>query len=488
MAVPEVRTSKLRYSMVDHRGVRVAPATRFALAALALGLCFFAVTARAQIQGGVPPVEESSSDKMAAEALLGFGLLGEDYFLMLAPGASFQFGKFGFGVHVPLRIRVVDNHPEDSTWYRKEDWDEVSDWTRLLRYFQYGLPEDPLYVRAGELSGSSVGHGTLVHRYYNTLELDHYHTGLATKVNLEKGGGEFLTNEVLAWNLVALRGYVAPFALLMDEPGWFLKRIRFGASFAADFQAPLTIRENDQGLSRLGSADQLQFDAGTAWLWGVDVELAIVSTSTASVVPYMDLNGFRGQGIGWHLGILNGFRAAGSEFEFRLEYRLLGAGYAPSYFNTLYDLERFQYRALSAGTEVVPKYRFYRDAELAMRSGVYGELYANILGLVGVGGSYEDYQGPQNSSITLRADLPAIAGVKVAGYYARRNFEGLGQLFSLDDAFAVLEARVTIASPLFLYGIYSVYWRLVADETSSRHGEYETTDNFQFGAGVAFSF
>lgn len=443
--------------------------------------------AAAQPDGGVPPVGEMPDQKMGGEALMGFGLLGEDYFLSLAIGTSFQFGKYAFGIQAPLRIRVIDQDPQDAHWYRSEDWDEASDWTRILRFFQYGMPQDPFYLRLGELTGSSVGHGTIISRYYNTLELDHYHTGLSTKVNLEKGGAEFLTNDILKWNMVGLRGYVAPLALFLPDAGSFAKKFRVGSTFAADFMAPEEIRLTVDGQQQIDSDNNLRFDRATAWFWGLDFEYQLVATEIVSVTPYTDFNVFKDLGVGWHLGVLNGFRIWKSEFELRLEYRLLSARYAPAYFNSLYDLERFQFLALSTG-EVVPKLRYYEDANLSYRNGFYGELYANILGLVGIGGSYEDYQGPDNASVVLRMDLPAIAGVKVAGYYSRRNFDGFDEFFSLDDAYAVVEARVKVAGPLFLYGIYSIYWRLVDDDDSARYGEYETTDSFQFGAGAAFSF
>ena len=105
-----------------------------------------------------------------------------------------------------------------------------------------------------------------------------------------------------------------------------------------------------------------------------------------------------------------------------------------------------------------------------------------------VGGAYEDYQGPDNASVMLRADLPAIAGFKLTGYYARRNFDGLDELFSLDDSYMVAEGRMQLSGPLFLYGIYSVYWQLAHDLEPGDDAVYETTDTFQFGVGAAFTF
>ena len=70
---------------------------------------------------------------------------------------------------------------------------------------------------------------------------------------------------------------------------------------------------------------------------------------------------------------------------------------------------------MEEGNPAAAKYFWASEKEgLSWRNGFYGELYANLLGLVGIGGIYEDYQGPDNASVTLRADLPEIGGVKLA--------------------------------------------------------------------------
>jgi hypothetical protein len=422
------------------------------------------------------------------------GTIGEDWFLSLSLGTVIGFDKFLVGVQAPLRIRVVDGNPEQDEWYRKEDWDETSDWTRIVRFIQYGRERDPFYARLGELAAASIGHGTIVNRYYNTLEIDHYHTGLSTKVNLEKGGAELLTNDILQWNLVAMRGYVRPFMLAMENPSPFLARIVTGTTFAADFLAPWEIRmEQSAGgaVPMTDDANNLLFDSRVAWIWGIDAELELLKTPVVLVIPYMDINLFAGRSGGFHLGLLNEFLALESTLTLKLEYRFCGARYSPGYFNTLYDIERLSFLPIETQDAVAsaPKYRYFEDATgLESRHGMYGEVYVNVLGLLGVGGAYEDYQGPMNASVMLRADLPSIAGVKLTSYYARRNFDGLDDMFSLDRAYLVNEARIDLSGPVFLYAMYSLYWEL--EEESSEPGmvSYDTTESYGVGVGAAFSF
>ena len=468
---------------------------------LMLGLAVAAVLAASPAfgqtprPGAVPPVGPAdTSTRMSGEALMGVGNLGEDWFLNLSIGTVISFDKVMLGLQAPLRIRIVDSDPEQDEWYRTEDWDETSDWTRIVRFVQYGRERDPFYARLGELVAASIGHGTIVSRYYNTLDIDHYYTGLSTKVNLEEGGAELLTNNVLAWNLVAVRGYVRPFLLGMEDPSPFLAKIVTGTTFAADFRAPWEIRMEQSAsgaVPQVDGSNNLLFDSRTAWLWGIDTELQLVRTEVVAVTPYMDLNLFAGTSAGFHLGVLNELLALSSEFSLKLEYRFCGARYAPAYFNTLYDIERLSFLPVASMDPDVPapKYRYFRDGEdLESRHGMYGELYANVLGLLGLGGAYEDYQGPDNAAVMLRADLPEIAGIKLTSYYARRNFDDFDDMFSLDHAYLVNEARVSMSGPLFLYAMYTLYWELAQDTDEPGMAEYETTESWGFGAGAAFSF
>jgi hypothetical protein len=439
----------------------------------------------AQAPGAVPPLEPASSGVSGGvEGLVTFGKFSEDYFLSVGVGTTLAFSDFMVGIQAPLKIRVIDNEPDGQPWYREEDWDEPSDWTRILRFFQYGQPQDLFYLRLGELVSASIGHGTIVGRYYNTLELDHYHTGLSTKLNLEQGGAEVLTNDILKWNLVAVRGYVHPFLLAMEDPHPVLRKLAVGTTFAADFLAPTRV-------STETSADEKQ-PTDVAWFTGIDLELEAVRTSTYALTPYTDLNFFATRGTGWHLGVLNELSVLKSTFELRLEYRLLSSRYAPSYFNTMYDIERVAFLPLpqfdgAADNPAVPKQFYFEKADgLKLRNGFYGELFANVLGLVGIGGIYEDYQGADNASVTLRADLPEIAGAKLAAYYTRRNFDGFSELFSLDDAMLVAEARYRFFGPMFAYGIYSVSWQETTDAEGFK--TYESEDSFQAGLGASFSF
>ncbi|MFT5432541.1 MAG: hypothetical protein ACI9OJ_003240, partial [Myxococcota bacterium] len=160
-----------------------------------------------------PPKVEAAGDAEKkfsgmVDGRFGFGMVDEDWFLSVNVGGAFKWWKLGVGLQVPLRFRIEDNEPEDPGVLRKEDWDEVSDWTRVLRYVEWGNPADPVYARLGVLAGTTFGHGTLVDRYYNVIDADHYQTGLQVNVDMEVAGGQFMMDNLIDPELLAMRGFV----------------------------------------------------------------------------------------------------------------------------------------------------------------------------------------------------------------------------------------------------------------------------------------
>jgi hypothetical protein len=460
--------------------------------AIALAISFPTLVLAQSAPGAVPPLQAPGSEVTGgAEGTVSFARFGEDYFLNVTLGTAFSIGKYAFGLQAPLKIRVIDKDPQNDHWYRDEDWDSASDWTRIMRFFQYGSPKDLFYLRLGELVSASIGHGTIVSRYYNSLDIDNYYTGLWTAVNLEQGGMELMTNSILHWNLTAMRGYVRPFSFI-ETAHPMLKKIAFGTTFAADFLAPS--RSGNEVVSGQNEpADNSVLETeDTAWFWGVDAELEVLRNEMLGITPYTDFNVFGGLGVGWHLGVLNELTAAKSTFQLRLEYRLISSRYGPNYFNTLYDVERVTFLPLPQFSEsnpnpAVPKYWYYNEASgLDLRHGFYGEFFANLGGLFGLAGIYEDYQGPDNANVTMRVDLPVIASIKASAYYMRRNFDGFDELFELDNAWLVAEVRYQFMGPLYAYGVFSRYWQEVVDDKGFT--AYDATDSYQFGVGASFTF
>jgi hypothetical protein len=456
---------------------------------------FFAATAYAQDApnpdaAGVPKIE--TGGELSAD--LGIGKIDEDWFVTTRVGFGFQLPvprvdcpptecmtALRFGVQVPLRWRVVDNAPENDGTLRAEDWDETSDYFKILRFVEYGKPNEPLHARVGELGPVTVGHGTIVNGYLNVLTPDAFQWGLHTNVNTVYGGAQVLINNFVDPTIVGVRTYVRPWGFIDRDA--FMHRLAVGVSVVTDNSAPLELRRDIDGVIAVeaGVAPIVEEETWTTFT-GLDVEFNLVETAMLSVTPYTDFNVHWGQSPGYHLGTM--VRVAPLEslqLASRLEFRWLGQNYLPDYFGALYEIERYQFTGWGADV-AAPKLRIAANRTGGSVVGMYGDLSANILGVATVFGSYADYQGPDNGSIRLRLDLARVGPVKLGAFWAKDGFDSFSEMIDLDGSLLVGEARYYVVGPAYVRADYARTWRLIDD------GTYESIDTWNIGGGVAFEF
>ena len=424
-----------------------------------------------------------------------FGQIGEDYYLSFDLFSELSIGPVTLGLWVPLRFRMIDEAPKDGKGFhlRGADWDEVSDYFRILRFVEVNVGGDSwrLRGRLGALDGESIGHGTVLGRYYNSLDPDHWQPGLLLDTAFEYGGLEFLLDNVTDPELFGIRLHVRPAAFFTDNE--LARRLAVGLSYIADTNAPVRLRDASLGN---GTWDPL-FDDGnvqvagtdTLSVFGIDVEYTVLDTEVLKLVPYIDLNfmfddGEAGHGL--HLGAffdVNVPGPVGPTFMTRLEYRNLGEGYAPVYFDSLYEVQRLQYDAAnlrSPGDDIpLTKLGWLRQGTSG-RHGWLGQLVVDVGGWVQVGMIYEDYDGPNNTALTLSLVLPKLPVVKVGAYYTRRGFDGLDEAFELDGALFVAFLQAQLAGPLVANATYTRTWHVQED------GSYRAQGDWSVGVGVAF--
>ena len=456
--------------------------------------------AHGQVPSTVPPVAATVGGTVAAAGGfsgmaggdLGFGSIGGDYYLRLNIGTEFDFGQIGVGVQIPLNFRVSNRCPAGgdcglNNTLRKEDWDEVSDYARIIRYFRYGRPNDTFYLRVGELGGATLGHGTIVNGYYNSVNVDIYKLGVQFNVNTSYGGVQTLMDNLLQPKVFGLRGYVRPVSFW--DPKSYANNLALGVTFMMDAFAPV-----GAALGAAGSSPAFAEEAAT--MLGFDAEFTVLQHKIIDVIPYTDINKMFGAGTGWHLGVLTKLRPLENfGLNLRLEYRYLGEGYLPGYFDSYYDIMKYQFPGqgssqAAAGTTCPTKYDFVRGRGRAAGcdvgvsgSGIYAEGVFDFFKLLTVIIAYEDASGPNNSNLLLSLQLPMFEAIKLAAYYQKRFFEGLSNAFSLENAVLVAEAKVRMYSILYLIARYNRSWRLGSDGTS-----FVSTDDFTVGIGVQARF
>ena len=413
---------------------------------------------------------------------VGFGQLDEDYFVSIAPGAVFRYEPIAVAVEVPLRFRVVDESPRQGGVLRDEDWDEASDFTKILRYFEYGRRGDPLYARLGELTGVTLGHGTIIDSYYNTIFVDHYQTGVEASFDGRYAGGQLLLDNVVDPNLFGVRVFVRPLSFVGVAE--VFQDLEIGLTYASDYQAPGTIRRQTAGTGPplVTSDGELSASTEVVTLYGVDVGWRVLKTDLVDLTPYVDVNFLDRMGMGVHVGLRMDWRLPADSLLFvRLEYRYLTRQFDAAYVNSFYEAERFRFRG-----GPTTKIRYLSDRRGGDgRHGFLGRLSLLLFERITVTVTYEDAEERGDSSLSFRLRLPWLGPVLFQAYYAKRNFAHAEDIFDLDDALLLAEARVRIWDFLYAYAEYAREWHLVVEGQDAR---YATVNDWSLGLGAAWEF
>ncbi len=409
-------------------------------------------------------------------AQLSLARVGEDLFADLNLVYVFETGPWRIAPRLPLRLRIEDEPPTTDDLIRTEDWDEVSDWARLLAFVQLGRHGDPYYLRYGELNGVTVGHGSLVNRYFNSVDIDHYHGGVFGSVDLGLVGGEALLDNVFDPELLVGRAYVRPF----DPLDWPLpaRKLKLGVTLGADFTAPLAVREDGGKLFADPDWTPEVLSDEVAGLFSVDLEVPALSLPHIDVVPYLDFATVDGKGVGFHLGTYVNVRFnKASSWRSRIEYRWLGDRYLPGYVSPFYEIERYSYLGGR------PKLRQLRDSEVGgAHNGFYYEGDLRLSGLMRYTLIYATSGRKRGHDLLMRLRLPHLGPLRLTLFFARLGFDGFDNLFAADRSVGGASARVLLAEYFFVRTALVNEWWL--DRGEDGRQRFETTLNFTLGGGV----
>lgn len=445
---------------------------------------------------GQTPAEAGASTRLWAAGEAGYGGLADDDFVRVVLRAGLDAPVAALGcppdtdacqtrlavaLQAPLRLRVVDRQPSQDALLRRTDWDEPTDFLRLLRHAVYGQPGEPLQARLGELGPVSLGHETLVHDYYNVIDVDHYQLGAAVAADSAYGSFEMLADNVAAPEVVGARLAVRPLGLV--DPASLLARVALGTSVVADLEAPNRLVDTAEGGSAVGEDRRLAVaQAQTTTLVGVDAEVAVVDAEAFGLVPYVDYNHHVHLGSGVHAGThVWGRPTEAIEVFAQAEYRYLDGRYLPAYVGPLYEVSRFQFDGWGVAA-AAPKLRVAASLPVEARQGGYGDLTVRWRDRLEVTAAYAQHEGPDNRSVRLRIAGQPFEGAQIGVFYYKHSFGSFDEIGDLDDALVVGESRVALWGPLYALGAYGQLWR-VSDE-----GRYESVDDWMVGLGAGAAF
>ncbi len=396
---------------------------------------------------------------------------GKPYYLFnLAP--ELTFGKFGVGLNLNIRV-AEDGH------IRAEDFDEAYDYLRIIRYIRWGSKREPLYVRVGTLDHSRIGHGFILYMYRNAASYDQRKLGAEFDMDFERYGFESVYSDIGGRGVFGGRGYLKPlkYTTLADVP--VIGEMETGVTIASDLHHDANKTWGDTSGTRAGAVDN-----GSLTIVGVDVGLPILSLSSLQSTLYTDVAHIIGYGTGLATGIDLNFSGLGIvTIGMRYERRFLSDQFIPSYFNALYERERFV---------PVDSTRFLGKAQLLAHSkvpgpGYYGEVAINVLGTFAIVGGYQDFDDLPNSG-TFHASLEsgsALPGIVLSAGYDRKN---IGQVFRLDEN-SLLYAQVGYKPMPFMIVSMLYEWTFVEEKNST--GQiigYKTQRRIEPKVGFVFYF
>lgn len=406
----------------------------------------------------------------------GLDRTGEDLHAELLAGGILAGERWALAPRLPIRLRIADRSPQDDAVLRREDWDEPSDFGRLLPYARWGHLGDPVHVRLGELNRVRLGHGTLVAGYTSHVDVDHYQGGLYASVDQGPAGGELLLDNVIRPEILVGRPFVQPFRGLGELP-LGLDGLRVGATAGADFRAPVALRTRD-GEPVVGAHRGPVVERRDAVsLLGLDLEWPILDRDAVALMPYADLNAVDLGGPGVHAGaVLNVRFDPLTTWRMRLEYRRAWPGYEPDWLDAFYEIHRASYRGGA------PKLAWLRgEGAAGDRHGFLLATDVHVVGRMRYHLLVSDEQGPGNTDLVLRLELPQIGPARVSAFFARLAFDGLDDLFEPGRMVAGLKARYNLGRFYVHARVTDEWWFRHTDAATSR---FETTIGFDVGVGV----
>jgi hypothetical protein len=477
----------------------------------ATSLCLLLETAAwAQVTGEqAVAAAQASKMQLPPDSLAGelvFRRIAEDYFVSLAMRINFDREDWGVGFQLPLNFRIIDNDPKESPpdylgalHLRREDWNDWGKFLRLVRYVYLGQADKkgPFYVRVGELDALTVGHGTIMYRYFNNLwDVSNWHTGINAAVNIGAFGGEAMLNDVAHPYIAGMRFTVRPLELAIGE-GWLWDKLVLGTTVMTDWKAPTSLQLNDAGLIVADALNQPAVASERRLvIAGLDSGIEVFSNELISITPYADLNkmvNVAQHGWGFHTGILWQLHFPvvidTLTLDARTEYRRVSGDYIGPYFDSTYEIDRYQATNVGTSAQGVgmpammatlgqPKLATLLDGG-ASRNGMFFSLLAGLPQFVFVGGDYTAYDGNRNDgTLRLMLDVPALTIFKFSAFYYRVNISGLSDLFSYKDNRSAIVATASIP----IYGFLSLnvrWWRLWQLQPDG----YHSVDDWSVGVG-----
>ncbi len=360
---------------------------------------------------------------------------------------------------------------------RHRDWDERTDYGRILGELAWGERADPVHVRLASISSLSLGVGNLVSRYASTVDPDHWRTGLVLAMDFKPAGGVLFMDSILDPQVAGGRVHVRPFFWAADRgapAGSAFARLEIGLSLVADAAAPTDPIPGAPDRHGLPISK-----TGSVMAGGVDLRWPVYRSRVVEVVPYGAWSRL-GSSDGAHAGIALDF-APHKDVRIALqgEWRWLGPRYVASWFDSLYMADRLDFNG-------APKVRA-RDALTNSRMGGMAGVVLEFRPYASLGASIDWDRRPEFRSI--RSDLTVIVPewARLTGTVTARGFSTSADLARPARRVGAVSVDVKVWRTIAVFGAYAR--DLEVEATGAASSRYRASDTVLAGVrlGLVFS-
>lgn len=419
----------------------------------------------------------------------GLSFIDGDVFVRVQLQPEFPIGNFGLGFDLVLLYNPYAEAGDDRFLAEDgETWNSFSTWLRLIRYFRYGQPYDPLYFRLGEFDYLTIGHGSIMSGYSN-----HDRRGLHFNIRKpdRKYGVETMLNDFGDPTIFGGRGFYRPF--LREENNNLFTRFEVGVTYLTDIN-PDPHLESEEPLNAVGidigfpifehSTFRLDLYNDIAALNpppkldGIDLDAEDTeddSDTQPNDIATDEVTSVSDLGIGNATGI--GF--VSNKAIIKLEYRIFSDGYIPSVFDYTYE----------TGS---PEFWGYEESDEA-RHGYYTQLIWQPLPQINLLGAFERYSNNTSKLYLGVKEEGLIPRITFRAFYTKRNINIDGEtgffkdLIDLDEKSALyLDIRYVVIPPVQTIVVHEYRFRRVITDTGVT--EFEPIHKTSVMLGIATGF
>lgn len=443
-------------------------------------------------------------------------------FLAPTPTADLRLHNLQAAIRIPLRI------DPDTGDLRQKDWDESSDYFRLGQCVRFDMsasqrfererglcqhwqiPRDDYYVtfRLGPVQDFSLGHGTILNGYSNTLNPDHFQAGVVGQMQFHQFVlGNFLVDNVTNPTLIAGALALRPFSYELEETAeWYEERhqLQVQLSAVSDLQAPDQV-QSAFGMALTDGDANLLYSTRPLTVVGGDFEWKYVFGKQIEMEAHLDWNAITGHGMGAHAQAWFTYNHPDGLYSVHSvgEARYIQRNYIPNYIDSYYFIQRQQYaltdraRAAFNSTDdpFVTKAQFleqldadsgwdpgyylgmnfevYKGSGEQRRKAVFGRLYiADTIGR------------SQDGQFLASLSIPRLSEkIDVHALYSRLSFAKVVDIFKLDNTLVKVLVRWDLNQDFYLLMNYGRIWQLRTSTDAMTDTGFQSNNEFNISLG-----